>query len=168
MDNNTQHIKAGKIIGAHGIRGGLRVFSYLESPANFGKYKKYFIDGEPIELELNFVKDKVAVIDITGVRKRELAEAYIGKEIYMHRDELPKLAEGESYYSELIGLKLRHNNAEIGVLANISNFGAGEVAELELTNNTKKLVIFNRTNFPEINKEQGYITIIFPEEEFDN
>ncbi len=162
-----EYIKAGKIIGAHGIRGGMKVYSYLETPQNFEKYKKFFIDKTPVTLELNFVKDKVAVIDIEGIRKREIAETYIGKEIYILKSELPALTKDEFYYSELIGLKIIENGKETGVISDIQDFGAGEIFEIEFKDDRKtKLIIFNKTNFPEINKEKGYVVLNTPEEEF--
>lgn len=166
--SKEEYIKAGKIIGAHGIRGGMKVYSYLESPKNFANYKKFFIDKQPVELELNFVKDTVAVIDIEGIRKRELAEAYIGKEIYILKSELPKLNKGEFYYTDLIGLKVKQNGKDTGTITNIQNYGAGEIIEIKFNNGKTRLFAFSKKIFPEINKEAGYVILNAPEEEFDN
>ncbi len=165
--DDKQYIKAGKVIGAHGIRGGLKVFSYLEKPANFGIYKNFLIDSKPIELELNFTKDNIAVIDIEGIRKRELAEAMIGKEIFMPRSELPALKKGEFYYTDIIGLKVIENGKETGVITDIQNFGSGDTIEIKFNDERKtKLFAYNKSNFPQLDKESGTATFNSPEEEF--
>lgn len=165
--DKKEYIKAGKIIGAHGIRGGIKVYSYLESPKNFGKYKQFYIDGKAVEIELNFIKDNVAVLDIDGIRKRELAEELIGKEIYISKKDLPELKKGEFYYSDLIGLKVLENGKETGVIADIQNFGAGDIIEVKFNDERKtKMFNYNKTNFPEINKERGFAVLTSPEEEF--
>ncbi len=163
-------ISAGKIVGVHGIRGGLKVLSYLEKPENFGHYKKFYIDNKEIELELNFVKNTVAVIDITGLRKREIAETYIGKEIFIDKSELPETKADEFYYSDLVGIKVMNKDKEIGTLTAIENFGAGDLFEITFSDKTKgqKLFPFKKEIFPEINTEKGFVQIVFPEEEFDN
>ena len=163
-------ISAGKIVAVHGIRGGMKVFSYLEKPENFGKYKKFYLDGKEIELELNFVKGTVAVVDIEGIRKRELAETYIGKEIYIDKAEMPATKEDEFYYSDLVGLKVLENGKEIGKIEAVENFGAGDLFEISFNDKDKanKLIAFKKDIFPEINIKEGFVVATFPEEEFDN
>lgn len=165
-------ILAGKIVGAHGIRGGIKILSYLEKPQNFGVYKNFYIDSKRILLELNFVKNNIAVVNIEGVKKREQAEELVGKEVFIDKSELPKLAEGEFYYSDLIGLKVIEKGTfkEVGKIIAVENFGAGEVIEISFADKTKekKLFAFNQKTFPKIDLQDGFAEIIFPEEEFVN
>ncbi len=165
-------ISAGKIVGAHGIRGGLKVFSHLENPKNFENYQEFYIDGKQVKLELNFVKGNVAVIDIEGLRKRELAEELIGKEIFIDKTALPQLAEGEFYYADIIGLKVVEagTGIEIGTVAAMEDYGAGDILEIKFKNPEKKnkLVAFTKSSFPKVDVAKGVVEANLPEEEFDN
>ena len=170
--DKEKYIPIGKIVTAHGIRGGLKVFSYLEKPENFEKYKRFYIDGKEIKLELNFIKGTTVVIDIEGLRKRELAEALIGKEIFIGKDELPELKGDEFYYSDLIGLKVveKATGKDIGEITAVENFGAGDLFEIKFkdSKDKNKLFAFSKKTFPNINVKDGFVEAVLPEEEFDN
>ena len=74
---------------------------------------------------------------------------------------LPKLDDDDEFYeADLIGLKVCQNDQEIGTVAGLYNFGAGEIIELKL-NATGKLEMlpFTKAYVPEVNVDDGYITV---------
>ncbi len=166
---NKYLIKAGKIVAPHGIRGGLKIYSYLENAADFGKYKSFIVDGQLQELALNFVKENVAVVHFKNVTKREMAEALVNKEVYLDKNLLPQPKQDEFFYGDLIGMKVinRENGQEIGEVASVDNFGAGDVIEIKFNSDGKKqMFAFTKKTFPKIDVSKKHIVAELPEIEF--
>ncbi|MCL2749287.1 MAG: ribosome maturation factor RimM [Alphaproteobacteria bacterium] len=119
----SNKILVGKIVGAQGLRGEIRVHTYTESPADFRDLK--FAD-----IDLQFVRalpnSPVIIAKVNGVNDRNAADSLRGTELFIGRDALPALLDGEFYYTDLIGMKVGDNK-----VVDIHNFGAGDILELE-------------------------------------
>ena len=125
---NTNKILVGKIVGAQGLRGEVRVQTFTQNPNDFAKLKvesDKFNNGA-----IKFVRalpSSVIIIDkMEGVDDRTAAEALRGTELFINRDALPDLPDGEFYHTDLIGMTVGENK----VVA-IHNFGAGDILELD-------------------------------------
>ncbi len=169
--DKSKLISAGKIVGVHGIKGALRVHSFLEDPENFKNYKKFYLGDMPVKIKLNFTKPNIAIIQINNLTDRNEAEKLVGKEIYLDKSEMPELKNDEYYYSDLIGLKVidGQNNKEIGQILNVTNFGAGDLFEIKFNDGKPaRFFPFSKNIFPKIDISAKFVEIVFPEEEFDN
>ena len=51
-------------------------------------------------------KGKKVICKIEGVNDIDTAKQYVGSEIFVDKEELPKLKEGQYYYNDLLGLML--------------------------------------------------------------
>lgn len=159
-------IPAGKISSAHGIKGDLKLFSYLESPENFRLYKNFYNkDGEKIKFTFLRTQQNFAIIRLENINDRTAAEKIKGTEFFLNREEMPETKKGEYYYEDLIGLKVLASDKKIGQIRSINNYGAGEIIEIEYYDTQKKneLFAFTKTTFPEINIKEGYIVFEEPE-----
>lgn len=154
-------VKVGVIIGAHGIRGEVKIRSLLsdielleKAPLLNGKAKELFsvkITGE--------LKDAV-IAKINNITDRNSAELLKNTELFAHSSILPPADDGEFYHSELIGLEARDENGKkIGVINNILNFGAGDILEIILLNGEEQLVPFSAPWVLEIKPEADFISI---------
>ncbi len=77
---------------------------------------------------------------------------------------LPKTVEAEFYHADLIGLEARDaTGAKIGVVANVANFGAGDLIEVRLTGaNDTEFYPFTDACVPEVNVAGGYVVVVPP------
>ena len=130
---DSKQILVGKIVAPQGIRGEVRVQSYAENPADFRKFVVYsnrFANGA-----FKFVRavpnSNVIIAKISGVDDRNAAEGLRGTELYIARDALPDLRDGEYYQADLIGFEVVRDGVKIGVVDCFQNFGAGDIIELE-------------------------------------
>ena len=74
------------------------------------------------------------VARLKGVADRNAAEALTNTRLYVSRDKLPKPAEDEFYYADLIGLTAQTASGEaFGTVKAVHNFGAGDLLEIEPT-----------------------------------
>ena len=126
-------LSIGKIVGAHGIKGVLKVFSYAESASRFASglslYLKGAGSGENV-FKIKWAKahSKVILLSLEGITNRDQAEALIGSELFISRDLLEELEEGTYYWSEIIGLAVFDMDDEyIGRVTSIIETGSNDV-----------------------------------------
>ena len=104
-------LSIGKIVGAHGVRGIVKVYSYAESPSVFDPDSPIFFahpEGWEKTYEIRWVKPhkRVLLLSLKGVDSREAANALAGGEFLIERAALPELEEDTYYWSDLVGLSV--------------------------------------------------------------
>jgi 16S rRNA processing protein RimM len=121
-------ILVGKIVGAQGLRGEVRVQTFTQNPIDFRDLKVN-------DLDLTFIRalpnSPVIIAKVANVNDRNAAESLRGTELFINRDALPVLSDGEFYHADLIGSRLRGNDEFIGKVIALHNFGAGDILELD-------------------------------------
>ena len=121
-------IIVGKLLSAHGIKGGIKVVSYTENPDTLFKLKPLYCGDKEIAL-----KKSGPHAMIEGVTDRTQAETYRNRELWVWRSQLPKPKENQYYIEDLIGLEVySHAEELIGTVLSFHNFGAGDIMELKL------------------------------------
>lgn len=131
MNNNK--ILVGKIVAPQGIRGEVRVQTYSDTPADFKKFN--VISDKFATGDFKFVRavpnSTVIIAKIRGFDDRNMAEILRGTQLFIGREDLPKLQENEYYQTDLIGMKVNQRGNIIGRVSCIQNYGAGDILELE-------------------------------------
>jgi len=101
---------AGRIAGAYGIKGWVKVHSYTDPPQNLCGMQPLRLRGAQLDRDIEFAEwrpqGKGLVARIEGVDDRDAAQALRGLEIYVPAADLPALDEGEYYWRELLGLRV--------------------------------------------------------------
>ena len=114
--SNEKKLLVGKINGFFGLQGWVKVFSYTEPRVNILSYTPWSIDvdGElkKIEIKTGREQSKTIVANIKGIDTREESQKLIGKDIYIDKEQLPKLKKGEYYWHELIGFEVFNQDKE--------------------------------------------------------
>jgi 16S rRNA processing protein RimM len=164
----ADRICVARIGAAHGIRGEVKLWSFTEDPAAVASYGPLETkDGKRrFEIEaLRPAKDHF-VARIVGVGDRDAAEQLRNLELYIPRARLPKIEEADTFYhADLIGLTaVTQEGVEIGTVAAIHNFGAGDVIEIKQVAGDPILLPFTGTIVPEIDLAARKIIVVPPEE----
>ena len=152
----------GAIVGVHGIKGEVKVKSFTSDEKNLTKYGRLSDkDGNKFfNLKINGHSKELLRVKIEGVDDRNQAENLIGTGLYIERSLLPELEEEEFYHADLIGLKaLDAKGTELGVVNALYNFGAGDLLELKMANNSLEMLPFTKEYVPVINIKDGFIIV---------
>jgi 16S rRNA processing protein RimM len=137
-------ILLGRITGAHGIRGAVKIKSFTQNPADISKYGPLVTgDGRAIEIARLKPANDEFIADLKDIRDRNAAEALKGVELFTAREKLPPPRESEFYLSDLIGKNVLSDGLTLGTVASIENYGAGDL--MELTNGELVPVAFVQT-----------------------
>ena len=130
---SAAHLPIGRILGPQGVRGGLKVKSFTAIPQSLSAYGPVTTDnGHHLILQITSVNAKgLAIVRVKGVDTRDAAEALRGLTLYVARESLPEVDDGEFYHADLLEMTVKdQDGAQLGRLVAIHDFGAGEIAEL--------------------------------------
>ncbi len=151
------------ITGAHGVAGEVRLKLFGEGLAAL-KVHTRFNDGA---LTLKKVRDDHkggAVARFAEVADRNAAEALRGTTLTVPRDALPPLAEGEFYHADLLGLPaVSEDGAPIGTVADVLNYGASDLVEIQKPDGKRYLVPLTGNAVPDWNAERLVVAEAFVE-----
>ncbi|HEY7764265.1 MAG TPA: ribosome maturation factor RimM [Aestuariivirgaceae bacterium] len=128
-----ERVLVGQIGAAHGLKGEVRLKSFTEDPLAIADYGPLEIEGGARPLSIQSVRrSKTALIArLEGVRSRSEAEALKGRRLYVSRAQLPELEAGVYYQADLLGLEVRAGEKKLGWVAQVVNFGGGDLLEVE-------------------------------------
>ena len=163
----SKRILLGHISSAHGIRGEVLVKSHAADPADIAAYGP-LSDAEgrrSFKLKVVRVTPKGVIARIAGVADRNAAEALRGTELYVERSAMGEAAEGEYFYSDLIGLAAVNTAQEtLGRVVAIHNFGAGDIIEIAPEKGATMLLPFTNAVVPTVDIKDGRVVIELPQE----
>lgn len=161
----------GVVLGAHGVRGAVRIKSFTEMAADLAAYGTLETeDGRPLTVTLTGEVKGVLTASIQGVGDRNAAEALKGLKLYLGRDALPAIsAVDEFYVADLVGLEARLLDGRVaGRVKAVFDFGAGDVLEIEgpdeMLPGGALMLPFTRRAVPTLCIEEGWLAIDPPAE----
>ena len=122
----------GRVAGVYGVRGWLKVRSHTRDRAAIAAYPRWLIrtGGAWQEYEVTEVRahGQGIVAHLMQVDDRDRAAALVGADIAIHVQELPPLAAGEYYWTQLQGLRVVNLQAvEFGRVERLLETGANDV-----------------------------------------
>ena len=118
-------VALGRVLGAVGLRGWLKVQSFTDPPENLLQYKAWELadlQGRRTSWQVAEVQfdGRWARVRLAGVEDRDGAELLRGRVIEVPRSALPPTASLEYYRDDLIGLRVRN---QVGVeLGRVDHF----------------------------------------------
>ncbi|MEH6386993.1 MULTISPECIES: ribosome maturation factor RimM [Pseudomonas] len=100
----------GKIVGAHGIRGAVKVYSHTDPLDNILDYPRWTLRKGADKRTVTFtdarLQGRVLVVQLKGLDNRNQALDLTDFEICVVQSALPDLDEGEFYWHQLEGLQV--------------------------------------------------------------
>jgi 16S rRNA processing protein RimM len=160
-------ILLGVVLGAHGLKGEVKVRTFTETPERLAAYGPVHDAKGQVHavVHIKAVDAVSAIAQFDQIRNRDAAERLKGSELFVARSALPQTEAEEFYHADLVGLRVEDSEGRlIGHIRGIHNFGAGDVVDIERTDGSDALLPFNRQFVPEVEIATGRIVILPPEE----
>ncbi|BCS53167.1 ribosome maturation factor RimM [Geobacter sp. SVR] len=126
-------VPVGKIIGTHGIRGLLKVFSFSGNMESLNAAGTITLKSSDGSLQKHAVASLVAhggkfLIGLKGFENINQVLHLVGSEICLLRSQLPETEEDEYYWCDLIGLSVATvDGIELGTISDIFESGASDI-----------------------------------------
>jgi 16S rRNA processing protein RimM len=109
--NTTRWVTLGRVSGAFGVKGWLKVESYTEPRDNIVDFDVWTLRlggaDRAFELEDRQGHAGNLVVKLRGIDDRDVAREWTGAEIVVERERLPEVGAGEFYWTDLEGLEVR-------------------------------------------------------------
>lgn len=125
-------LKVGNVSGLHGVSGWIKVYSYTDPPANIFEYDPWILEhnGQQHVVVLRHGKQRGRglIAKLADIDDRDQAAAWVGADISIERSELPETAEGQYYWSDLVGLEVQTAaGVALGCVERLFETGANDV-----------------------------------------
>lgn len=156
----------GAIMGAHGVRGQVKVKCFMAAPADFKTLDAvtFGAEGDVVEIKsAQLQKLNILVVTFDGVNDRDAAQALKSTQLFAPRGAVVSEDEDpEAFYiGDLEGLQvLDEARRVVGTIKAVNNYGASDVLEISLQGSTKIVMLpFIADAVPQVDLEAGYIVI---------
>ncbi|MDG0978986.1 MAG: ribosome maturation factor RimM [Halieaceae bacterium] len=130
-------ITVGRVLGAHGVKGWVRIRSFTDPEEQLFGYAPLYLmrrtKQEAFDVEACKALTKGWSVKLKGVDDRNAAELLQGAEIAMPSAMLPELAEDEFYWRDLIGMTVVNKGVLLGVVSSMLETGANDVLVVKST-----------------------------------
>jgi len=133
MSLKNEPVLLGKLVATHGIKGQLRVAVYsgeFETILSLASLMLKGPDGrmETFQVAAAAVHGKKLILSLEEYDNINQSLQLVGHEVYVARDQLPALSEGEFYWFDLLGLRVETDHGEVlGELVDIIATGSNDV-----------------------------------------
>src|SRR4051812_34171170 len=140
-----QFITIARVVKTQGRHGEVAAELHTDFPEKFAERKKLLAldeDGKRRELwlESHWLHKAYVVLKFAGVDSISDAEALVGSEIQVPREERTEVEAGAAYVSDLIGCAVFDHGRAIGNVKDVQ-FGAGEAPLLVVSEGSKESLI---------------------------
>lgn len=156
------------ILGAHGIRGLVKLRCHLEAPEALESYNPLTDEnGKHYTITLKNPIKGDWLAEVEGVKDRNTSELLRGIKLYIDRDQLPESEDGDIYLEDLVGCDaIGKDGHKIGTIIAVDNFGASDLIEIRPVSGEKSYYLpIAEPYVLDIDLEQN-IVVVEPAQEF--
>lgn len=161
-------LRIGKIVAAHGIKGEVKVYSYVEQESHLEPGREVFVEPpgstvSPYKIRGIRVQKKVLCLAFEGVSDRSTAEKLRGAGLYLPRSVLPQPETDAWYWCDLMGLKVYDlKEGFVGRVDSLIETGANDVFVVKNVSSERLIPVVKHV-VRHIDLETGRIIVELPE-----
>ncbi|OAI14254.1 MULTISPECIES: ribosome maturation factor RimM [Methylomonas] len=159
-----EYLSVGQISGVFGIKGWVKVFSYTDPRENILAYSPWCLRKNDQIREFKVLAGRrqgaAVVAELEDLDDRDAAMALMGSEILIRRQQLPEPADGEYYWTDLIGLRVVNQAAmELGVVDHLLETGANDVVVVSDGQQERLIPFLMGQTILKVDTEKGCILV---------
>ena len=161
----NKFLECGKIINTHGIRGGIKLECWCDTPEDLASLDKiYFSEGGSYvsrKVKKASVFKRFVLMEIDGICDIDAAMRLKGEVVYADREDIA-LEEGAYFIADIIGLPVidADTGKEIGVLCDVMNLGASDIYTVK-TDKGERMIPAVPEFIKEVDTEKGiFVSLI--------
>ena len=162
--SSERMITVGRLHGAFGVRGEVKLESFTDPLRAIGKYLPWTLrDARGVERACESVRvregGKGLIATMPGIEDKDAADALRGVDVLVPRSALPPPAPGEYYWVDLEGLRVVNvEGADFGVVSHLFSTGANDV--LVARGERERMIPFVQPDFiRSVDFDAGVVTV---------
>lgn len=118
------YIEAGEIVTTHGVRGEVKVLSWLDSPEMLCEFDRCRIDGREYVMDAVRVQKTCNLVKLRGVDTIEDAQKLRGKTMELYREDI---SDELIFAAELVDVEVFADGASIGRIKEVLDYPGNSV-----------------------------------------
>ena len=119
-----QYIEAGEIVTTHGVKGEIKLLTWLDSPEDLVDFDRCRIDGREYGMESVRVQKTCNLIKLQGVDTVEDANILRGKVLELYREDID---DEVIFAAELMGMAVFSQGEQIGKIVDVLDYPGNSV-----------------------------------------
>ncbi len=119
-----QYIEAGEIVTTHGVRGEVKVLSWLDSPDMLCEFSRCRIGGKEYAMDAVRVQKTCNLVKLRGVDTMEDAQKLRGKTMELYREDI---SDELIFAAELVGVEVFAGETSIGKITEVLDYPGNSV-----------------------------------------
>ena len=117
-------IEAGEIVTTHGIRGDVKVLTWLDSPDMLCEFDRCRIGGKEYKIENCRVQKTCNLVKLEGVETMENAQALRGKILELYREDI---SDDVIFAAEIVDMEVYCEEKCIGKITEVLDYPGNSV-----------------------------------------
>lgn len=147
MDTSVEYIPVGKISGAFGVKGWVKIYSFTDPRENILSYSPLYLSRKDDWVEVKVVDGRVqgkgVVMSLDGVTDRDQVLPLVGGELAIAKTQMKPAGKDEYYWSDLIGMSVVNLHDEpLGQVESLLENGAHDVLVVVNKEKAERLIPF--------------------------
>lgn len=118
------YIEAGEIVTTHGVRGEVKLLSWLDSPEMLCEFDRCRISGREYVMDSVRVQKTCNLVKLRGVDTMEDAQKLRGKTVELYREDI---SDELIFASELVDMEVFADGACIGKIKEVLDYPGNSV-----------------------------------------
>ena len=118
------YIEAGEIVTTHGVRGEVKVLSWLDSPEMLCEFDRCRIEGREYAMDAVRVQKTCNLVKLRGVDTMEDAQKLRGKTVELYREDI---SDELIFAAELVDVEVFADGASIGRIKEVLDYPGNSV-----------------------------------------
>lgn len=118
------YIEAGEIVTTHGVRGEVKVLSWLDSPEMLCEFDRCRISGREYVMDSVRVQKTCNLVKLRGVDTMEDAQKLRGKTMELYREDI---SDELIFAAELVDVEVYADGARIGKVKEVLDYPGNSV-----------------------------------------
>ena len=118
------YIEAGEIVTTHGVRGEVKVLSWLDSPEMLCEFDRCRIEGKEYVMDTVRVQKTCNLVKLRGVDTMEDAQKLRGKTMELYREDI---SDELIFAAELVDVEVFADGASIGKIKEVLDYPGNSV-----------------------------------------
>ena len=148
-----QFIEAGEIVTTHGVRGEVKVLTWLDSPEMLCEFKRCRICGSEYKIESCRVQKTCNLVKLSGVDTMEAAQAMRGKILELYREDID---DDVIFAAELLGMEVYCDGKNIGTITDVLDYPGNQVY---VVGENEYMIPAVKEFIEELNPDAGYVKV---------
>ncbi|TVQ24843.1 MAG: 16S rRNA processing protein RimM [Spirochaetaceae bacterium] len=164
---DPSQLAIGRVRSAFGVRGELKVEPFSRETAHFERLDAVTVldAGNSTVMRIEGVRTlgDTLLVKFAGVDTPEDAKRFSGCEIYAPRDSAAPCGPDEFYYADLVGLRVRCDGVDAGVVETIWEQGGAAYLGVRIPDGGERLVPFQHHFVGTVDLDQGFVDVLSAE-----